>query len=77
MLSTCGGNKEYYYYLIIVHSGVSRGTRCLKVVSSLLQFAYFVNARSESPGEVGSSEPSPHANAIRNIISCADQIVLN
>ena len=40
--------------LIIAHSGVSRKTRYryLKVVRSLLQLAYFVYARSESPGEV-------------------------
>ena len=38
--------------LIIAHSGVSRETRYLKVVRSLLQLAYFVYARSESPGEV-------------------------
>ena len=38
--------------LIIAHSGVSRVTRCLIVVWSLLQLAYFVCARSESPGEV-------------------------
>ena len=38
--------------LIIAHSGVSRGARCLKVVRSPLQLAYFVYARSESPGEV-------------------------
>ena len=38
--------------LIIAHSGVSRGTRCLNVVQSLPQLAYFVNARSESPDEV-------------------------
>ena len=38
--------------LIIDHSDVSRETRCLKVVLSLLQPAYFVYARSESPGEV-------------------------
>ena len=38
--------------LIISHSGMSRETRCLKVVGSLLQLAYFVYARSESPGEV-------------------------
>ena len=38
--------------LIIAHSGVSRETRCLKVVRSLLQLTYFVYARSESPGEV-------------------------
>ena len=38
--------------LMIAHSGVSRETRCLKVVRSLLQLAYFVYARGESPGEV-------------------------
>ena len=38
--------------LIIAHSAVSRGTRCHKVVLSLLELAYFVYARSESPGEV-------------------------
>ena len=31
---------------------VSRGTRCLKVVQSLLELAYFVYVRSESPGKV-------------------------
>ena len=38
--------------LIIAHSGMSRQTRCLKVVWSLLQLANFVYARSEIPGEV-------------------------
>ena len=38
--------------LIIAQSGVPRETRCLKVVPSLLQLAYFVCARSETPGEV-------------------------
>ena len=38
--------------LIIANSGVSRKTRCLTVVWSLLQLAYFVYARSESPDEV-------------------------
>ena len=38
--------------LIIAHSGMSRETRCLQVVRSLLQLAYFVSARSESSGEV-------------------------
>ena len=37
---------------IIAHSGMSRKTRCLKDVRSLLQLAHFVYARSESPGEV-------------------------
>ena len=66
--------------LIIAHSGVSRETRCLKVVRSLLQLAYFVYARSESPGgscvHAGSSEPSPHADVIRTIISYADQFIV-
>ena len=38
--------------LIIAHSGMYRETRCLKVVRSLLQLAYFVYARRESPVEV-------------------------
>ena len=38
--------------IIIAHSGISRETRSLIVVRSLLQLAYFVYARSESPGEV-------------------------
>ena len=38
--------------LIIAYSGVSRETRYQKVVQNLLQLAYFVYARSESPGEV-------------------------
>ena len=41
--------------LIIAHSGVSRETRCLKVIWSLIQLAYFVYARSESPIEVMST----------------------
>ena len=38
--------------LIIAYSGMSRETRFLKVVQSLLQLAYFVSVRSESPGKV-------------------------
>ena len=38
--------------LIIAHSGVPRETSCLKVVLGLLQLAYFVYERSETPGEV-------------------------
>ena len=38
--------------LRIAHSGMSRETRCLKVVWSLLQLACFVHARSEIPGKV-------------------------
>ena len=37
--------------LIIAHSGMSRETRCLKVVRSLHQLADFIYARSKSPGE--------------------------
>ena len=37
---------------IIAHADVSRETRCLNVVWSLLQLAYFVSAGSECPGEV-------------------------
>ena len=37
--------------LIIAHSGVFRETRCIKVVWSLLQLAYFVYL-NEIPGEV-------------------------
>ena len=37
--------------LIIAHSGVTRETRCLKVVQSLLQLANFVYVRSQTPGE--------------------------
>ena len=63
--------------LLIANSGVSRETRCLKVVWSLLQRAYFVYARSETPCvHAGSSEPSPHTDVIRTIISCADQFIV-
>ena len=50
--------------LIIAHFGVSRETRCLKVVRSLIQLAYFVYTRGESPVHAGSSEPSPHVDVI-------------
>ena len=36
----------------IAQSGMSRETRCLKVVLSLLQLAYFVYARCKRPGKV-------------------------
>ena len=63
--------------IIIAHSGVSRGTRCLKVGWSLLLLAHIVYVKNESPGKVmhtihaGSSEPSPHLDVTRRI-SCAD-----
>ena len=63
--------------LIIAHSGVFRETRCLKVVRSLLQLAYLfmreANDLARSCVHAGSSEPSPHADVIRTVISCADQ----
>ena len=64
--------------LIIAHSGVPRETRCLKVVRSLLQLAYFVYVGSKTPGKVmrTSSEPLPHSDVIRTIISCADQFMV-
>ena len=37
--------------VIIAHSAVFRGTRCLKVVWSLLQLADVLNTSSESPFE--------------------------
>ena len=37
---------------MIAHSSMSRSTSCLKVVQSVLQLSYFVDARSESSGEV-------------------------
>ena len=66
--------------LIIAHSGVSRETRSLKVVWSLLQLAYLLmreaKALARSCVHAGLSEPSPHADVIRTIISCADQIIV-
>ena len=64
-------------HLIIASSGVSRETRSIKVVWSLLQLAYVVYVRSESSGEVMRTSGSPHANIIRIIISCADQFIVS
>ena len=60
--------------LIIAHSGMSRGTRCLKRVWNLLQLALLhtlhtlftreVKALARSCIHAGSSEPSPHADVI-------------
>ena len=66
--------------LIIAPSGVSRETRCLKVVWSLLHFTYLfmreAKALASSCVHTGSSDPSPHADVIRTIISCADQLIV-
>ena len=62
--------------LITAHSDVSRETRCLKVVPSLLQLAYFFMREAKALTNAGSSEPSPHADVIRTIISCADQFIV-
>ena len=63
--------------LIIAHSAVSRGNRCLKVVRSLLQllhplFMREAKALTRSCIHAVSSELSPNANVPRTIISCAD-----
>ena len=50
--------------LIIAHSGVLRETRCLKVVQSLLQLAYFVCARSETPGKVMRTRVVPESRRL-------------
>ena len=66
--------------LIIAHSGMSRETRFLKIVQSLLQHAFFVFARSESPGEVMRTcrlvEHLAHAGVIRTIIPSAAQFFI-
>ena len=63
--------------LIIAYSGVSRKTRCLKVVRSLLTlFMLEAKALARSCVQAGSSEPSPHADVIRSTISCADQFIV-
>ena len=66
--------------LIIAHPGVSRGNRCLKVVWGLLHLAYLflreAKALARSCIHAGSTEPSPLADVIRTIISCANQYVV-
>ena len=65
--------------LILAHSGMSRETRCLKVVRSLRQLALFMReakALARSCIHAGSSETLPHANVIRTIISCSDQFIV-
>ena len=67
--------------LIIAHYGVSRETRFLKVVWGHLQlnalFMREAKALARPCVHAGSSEPSPHADAIRTmIISCADQFIV-
>ena len=54
---------------IIVYFGVSRGTRCIKVVWSLLQHSYFVYGRYKAIAR-------PHADGRRTNISCADQFIV-
>ena len=63
--------------LIIANSAVSRGTRCLKVVLSLLQLAYFVNTRSESPGEVMSTCRLVRAFATRRCKEPSSRLLTN
>ena len=56
--------------LIIAHSVVSRETRRLKVLWSLLQLAYFVYARRESSGEVMRTRRLVGAFATRRCNTC-------
>ena len=64
--------------LIIAHSVVSRETRCLKVLLQLACTLFMREAKAlaRSCVPAGSSEPSPHADVIRTIISCADQLIV-
>ena len=62
--------------LITAQSAVPRGTRCLKAVWSVFQLAYFVYARSESPGEVMRTCRLVGAFAMGTVISCADQFIM-
>ena len=63
--------------LIFAHSGVPRETRCLKMfgVFFILHTLFMREAKplARSCVHAGSSEPLPHADVIRTIISCADQ----
>ena len=65
--------------LIIAHSGVSRGTRCLKLFRVFFNlhtlFMREAKAQARSCIHAGSTEPSPHADVTRTNISCADFIV--
>ena len=62
--------------LTIAHSGVSRETRYLKVFNLHTLFMREAKALARSCVHGGSSEPSPHADVIRTIISCADQFIV-
>ena len=64
--------------LIIAHSGVSRETRCLKDVFFNLYTLFIREAKALARPYVhaGSSEPSPHTDVKRTIISCADQFIV-
>ena len=67
--------------LTIAYSGVSRETRCLKVVYWVFFNLHTLLMREakalvRSCVHAGLSEPSPHADAIRTIISCADQFLI-
>ena len=62
--------------LIIAHSGVSRAK--LFGVFFNLHTLFMREAKdfARSCVRSGSSEPSPHADVIRTIISCADQFIV-
>ena len=66
--------------LIIAHSGVSRETRYLKVFGVFYNLHTLFMRENESPGEVMHTyrltEPWPHSDVIRTIISCAVQFIV-
>ena len=59
--------------LINAHSGVSRAK--LFGVFFNLHTLFMREAKALVGGHAGSSGPSPHANIIRTIISCADKFI--
>ena len=62
---------------VIAHSGVFSASRCLKVFFNLhTLFMRKAKALARSCVHAGLSEPSPHADVIRTIISCADQFIV-
>ena len=62
--------------LIIAHSGVSRAKLFGVFFNLHILFMREAKALARPCVHAGSSEPSPHADVIRTIISCADQFIV-
>ena len=62
--------------LIIAHYGVSRANLFGVFFNLHTLFMLEAKALASSSVHAGSSEPSPHADVIRTIISCADQFIV-